>query len=615
MDVQGERWTAEQVLALAPDASSQKAGSRLATPAPWSGSGTQDGALWGLCAGSGTKPYQAVIDLTEPAYRCSCPSRKFPCKHALGLLLLWAAGDTVREAVPPPWADEWLSSRRQRAERVVASAGGAGADGMRGPDDAGEGTQGARGDAPARRRTERVEQRERRIAAGATELEQRLADLLRDGLAGADRSGYTQWDETAARMVDAQAPGLASRARELGTIASSGPDWPSRLLEECALLHLLTEGFLRVADLPAPLAATARTRIGLTTDTAELLATADPVRDHWLVLARQDSDDGKLTTRRVWLRGSRTGRMAMLLSFGAAGRAPELALPVGLVLDADLAYYPAARLLRATLGTCYGTVSSAGPQPQPQAPAPEDRAATTAAHEARETAAPATRDGRSAVATAQADETTGQSGPGPSQPSAAATAATTAATRADAHDGVPAGATVSAPPGVDVSTALAAYGTALRDDPWLDAWPVILSRVVPIPDAAAVAALATTGTARGGTGDGNCAAPGGSGSTPGGSGSSAHSAGSPTGSPAGGSGEAAVAARADAKGWQLADADTGLALPIDPRCPTNLWQLASISGGAPLTVFGECGHRGFVPLTAWDETPVSLSPGNRRAAS
>jgi SWIM zinc finger len=46
--------------------------------------------VWGLCAGSGKRPYQTVVDLTGPAYKCSCPSRKFPCKHALALLLNWA---------------------------------------------------------------------------------------------------------------------------------------------------------------------------------------------------------------------------------------------------------------------------------------------------------------------------------------------------------------------------------------------------------------------------------------------------------------------------------------------------------------------------------------------
>ena len=97
MTQQGVRWTADQVLALAPDAASRKAGSKLGAAGPWSEAGSSDeGTVWGLCKGSGSKPYQTVIDIADaagPAYKCSCPSRKFPCKHALGLLLLWAGED------------------------------------------------------------------------------------------------------------------------------------------------------------------------------------------------------------------------------------------------------------------------------------------------------------------------------------------------------------------------------------------------------------------------------------------------------------------------------------------------------------------------------------------
>ncbi|WP_345024954.1 SWIM zinc finger family protein, partial [Nonomuraea roseoviolacea] len=49
--------------------------------------------LFGECEGSGATPYQTCVDLDGPAYRCGCPSRKAPCKHALGLLLVWSAGD------------------------------------------------------------------------------------------------------------------------------------------------------------------------------------------------------------------------------------------------------------------------------------------------------------------------------------------------------------------------------------------------------------------------------------------------------------------------------------------------------------------------------------------
>ncbi|MFJ4850542.1 SWIM zinc finger family protein [Streptomyces sp. NPDC088733] len=431
-----ERWTADQVLALAPDASSRKAGTGLAAAARWSGTGTSDTAVWGLCAGSGSKPYQTVVDTAGPAAKCSCPSRKFPCKHAIGLLLLWSGGEVGPAAHGggrPDWVTEWLDARRAREERKAAPAGG--------------------GDPEAARK--RAGQRARRVAAGAVELEQRLTDLLLGGLAGADREGYQRWEETAARMVDAQAPGLASRVRELGAVTAAGGDWPSRLLEETALLHLLTQGLLGHDRLPEALAATVRGRVGFTVDSAELLA-GPTVRDHWLVLAQQDSADDRLTTRRIWLHGRDTGRPALLLSFGAGGRAPELALPVGLGVDAELAYHPGARPLRAVLGTRH-----AAPGPAP------------------------------------------------------------------------------VPPGLPVGAALAAYGEALADDPWLDAWPSVLAQVVPVPGDA---------------------------------------------------------------GWQLADAEGADAVPVTAGGGTGaggLWRLAAVSGGRPVTVFGELGHRGFRPYTVW----------------
>ncbi|MEV6005423.1 SWIM zinc finger family protein [Streptomyces sp. NPDC051976] len=476
------RWTADQVLALAPDAASRKAGARLATPAPWSGAGASGSAVWGLCAGSGSKPYQTVVDVHGPAYRCSCPSRKFPCKHALGLLLVWAEGDggPVAAGEPPEWAEQWISARRQKAASAAESAV----------------TRAAAGPADAEAAKRRADRRAVRVEGGAAELEQRLTDLLRGGLAGADRAGYQQWDEIAARMVDAQAPGLATRVRELGAVAAAGGDWPSRMLEETALLHLLARGFLGRQDLPGPLADTVRARVGFTVDTAELLA-GPTIRAAWQVLAQYDTADERLTTRRVWLYdaggggagaggagaggagagaaggggvggggsgGARAGRFALVLSFGAAGRAPELALPVGVVLDAEIAYHPAALPLRAALGTRHGTSASAG----------------------------------------------------------------------------------GAPVGVPVGAALASYGTALADDPWLDAWPVVLSGVVPIPGA---------------------------------------------------------------ERWQLADGGGADAVPVVAPSAAGLWRLAAVSGGRPVTVFGELGAAGVRALAVWAEEGAAAEGG------
>jgi len=49
-------WTAEQILKLAPDASSAKAAQGLLSLKKWSGLGTDQRAAWGLCQGSGSKP-------------------------------------------------------------------------------------------------------------------------------------------------------------------------------------------------------------------------------------------------------------------------------------------------------------------------------------------------------------------------------------------------------------------------------------------------------------------------------------------------------------------------------------------------------------------------------
>ena len=87
-----EDWNAQRVTSLAPDARVAAAGLKLAKTGTWSDVGYHESLLWGQCKGSGKNPYQVCADLADSAFRCSCPSRKFPCKHAVGLLHLWCDG-------------------------------------------------------------------------------------------------------------------------------------------------------------------------------------------------------------------------------------------------------------------------------------------------------------------------------------------------------------------------------------------------------------------------------------------------------------------------------------------------------------------------------------------
>ena len=153
-------------------------------------------------------------------------------------------------------------------------------------------------------------------AAGLTELDRWLCDQVRQGLAASQRSGYRHWDDIAARMVDAQASGLAERLRALAAVRFSGSGWEARLLEEYALLRLLATAGREQAGLPRPLRDTVRSRVGFTVRQADVLAGATPVRDHWHVLAVRDLDQDRIRTRRVWLRGRHGGGVEGQVSIG-----------------------------------------------------------------------------------------------------------------------------------------------------------------------------------------------------------------------------------------------------------------------------------------------------------
>lgn len=312
------------MLAQAPDPSSQRSARPLASTRSWLLTGfAEPGALWGECKGSAAAPYRTAVDLSGPAYKCSCPSRKFPCKHALALMLAWSAG-SVEQATPPDWAATWLKTRAAKAVSTPAAE----------PADP----------AAAQRR---AEQREQRVLSGLDELDQWLRDQVRQGLATTPKSGYQHWDTIAARMVDAQASGLAERLRGLAAVPHSGPGWESRLLEEYALLRLLITAYRRRAELPAPLINTVRSRIGFTSRQADVLSSGEHVKDRWQVLARRDLEQEKIRTRRTWLRSPLTSRYALLLSFAAGGESFDTNLIVGTDIDLELAFYPGAVPLRA----------------------------------------------------------------------------------------------------------------------------------------------------------------------------------------------------------------------------------------------------------------------------
>ena len=200
-----------------------------------------------------------------------------------------------------------------------------------------------------------------RVTAGLDELDQWLRDQVRTGIADLGRAGYRPLDRMAARMVDAQAPGVAGMLRALpGELAGEG--WPTRLLEQLGALHLLISAHRRIEELPPDLAATVRSRVGYPVRKADVLA-GPAVRDHWFAVGAVDSLDYRLVTRRVWLYGATTRRWALLLSFTPPGGFLDDTVSAGQQLHADLHFYPGTGQYRGLVGEREDVCEPTSPPP------------------------------------------------------------------------------------------------------------------------------------------------------------------------------------------------------------------------------------------------------------
>ncbi|MGP1684602.1 MAG: SWIM zinc finger family protein, partial [Giesbergeria sp.] len=337
--------TADAVAALSPDDASTKAARGLVAPAKWPVLGASDAAVWGECQGSGSKPYQTQVDVSGagPTFRCSCPSRKFPCKHGLALLLLQAQTPQSFTATEPAWVSEWLASRQERAEKKEAKAAA--------PPVAADPAASAKREA----------QRTQRMAAGAQELARWLDDTSRKGLAAVSESDGPSWATMAARMVDAQAPGLGQRVTQAFSTVGQGRDWHARLLGRLGNLQLLVDAVTHSERLTPGLQADLRQALGWPLERDEVLTNGERLSDQWQVLAEVRVErDARLIERRVWLQGVKSQRRALLVDFSFGGKAFEQGWSTGVPCSGTLAFYPSADPLRALL-------VDAGPVPEPTA--------------------------------------------------------------------------------------------------------------------------------------------------------------------------------------------------------------------------------------------------------
>jgi hypothetical protein len=151
--------------------------------------------LFGDCQGSGPENYRPSADFADPAkpvYRCTCPSRQFPCKHSLALLYAYVQGAKFAEKAVPADITEKRAKTQQRVEKKKVQA-----------------------DKPRAVNTSALKKKIQTQLDGLDLLESLVNDLLRAGLGTLNAKSARQMEEQAKQLGNSYLPGAQNALHAL----------------------------------------------------------------------------------------------------------------------------------------------------------------------------------------------------------------------------------------------------------------------------------------------------------------------------------------------------------------------------------------------------------------
>lgn len=273
-------WTFEQLLGLSPDHFTIRSGYGNATPQKWRFLGAEQEVVWGLFDNKKRPPFQVALLLDEMYFSCTCLSRRFPCQHIIGLLLMYSqSADRFKKDSFPPW----LRERQHQAASVWNQPNPAK---LVDVDTLGE------------------------LRNGLSELEKWLHDLIQNGLATLPDKKKAYFETIATRMWDIQALTLTSKLLELANIDKTQPDWPKQYLRQLGPLALLIQGFKKFESQPPPVQADLLAATGRPLPLYSSHAATH--HDQWLVLGQLSETSASHQKLVTWVWGIENSKVARL---------------------------------------------------------------------------------------------------------------------------------------------------------------------------------------------------------------------------------------------------------------------------------------------------------------
>lgn len=323
----GMNLTPQKILSYAPDTGTGQRATGIAHAQIWHSLEGNGRAIWGTY-GYALDPFKVVVDFEGPAFRCTCPVRRKPCKHSIALLLVFAKNNDAFKVASeaPEWVHSWLSQRDERGRRsrnitveVKRSA--------------------EEEKILAEKRQASRDKRLEKMAHGLDDLERWLTDLFRQGLASLESHSQEYWTELQSRMSDASLTGIARRLRQLPLLMSE-EDWHEPLLSALGDIYLILKGFRHIKTLPDALQDDLLMLSGVNFKKAEVLE-GKSQSDYWLVAGQTESkEEGHLMARRTWFVGEESQQNILVLDFAWGSRGYEQSFKIGTVLQGTVAYYP-----------------------------------------------------------------------------------------------------------------------------------------------------------------------------------------------------------------------------------------------------------------------------------
>lgn len=189
--------TEQTISALAPNAAAAANGKKISQKGGFVKleQSADDTFFLGECTGSGKSNYITTadfIDSAQPVFRCTCPSRQFPCKHSLGLLYEMMSGKSFSVCEIPEDILQKRDKKQARAEKAETAA-----------KDAAEGKP---AEPPKVNKAARTKKLQKQLE-GLTLTAKLVSDLLTTGLGAMGGTALATYRQLSKQLGDYYLPG------------------------------------------------------------------------------------------------------------------------------------------------------------------------------------------------------------------------------------------------------------------------------------------------------------------------------------------------------------------------------------------------------------------------